>query len=71
MSPSSSKNVTIIKEMSPSTGENVTEIVRMSQTGQEKVPELTDEELALPLELFDAQRNRGTTETSVHLLVVS
>ncbi len=39
--------------LSPSSGENVTETVKMSQTGQEKVPELTDEELALPLEPFE------------------
>ena len=40
-------------KLSPSSGENVTETVKMSQTGQEKVPELTDEELALPLEPFE------------------
>lgn len=39
--------------LSPSSGENVTETVKMSQTGQENVPELTDEELALPLEPFE------------------
>ena len=39
--------------LSPSSGENVTDTVKMSQTGQEKVPELTDEELALPLEPFE------------------
>ena len=39
--------------LSPSSRENVTDTIKMSQTGQEKVPELTDEELALPLEPFE------------------
>ena len=39
--------------LSPSSGKNVTETVKMSQTGQENVLELTDEELALPLEPFE------------------
>ena len=49
----SQTNVPDKMKLSPSTGENVTEAVKMSQTGQEKVPELTDEELALPLEPFE------------------
>lgn len=51
------ENVPEIEKMSK---ENVTETVKMSQrnvkmsqTGQENVPELTDEELALPLEPFE------------------
>jgi ATP-dependent DNA helicase RecG len=49
----SQTNVPDKMKLSPSTSENVTYIVKMSQTGQEKVPELTDEELALPLEPFE------------------
>ena len=49
----SQTNVPDEMKLSPSSGENVTETVKMSQTGQEKVPELTDEELALPLEPFE------------------
>ena len=46
-------NVPDEMKLSPSSRENVTDTVKMSQTGQEKVPELTDEELALPLEPFE------------------
>ena len=49
----SQTNVPDEMKLSPSSRENVTETVKMSQTGQEKVPELTDEELALPLEPFE------------------
>lgn len=49
----SQTNVPDEMKLSPSSGENITETVKMSQTGQEKVPELTDEELALPLEPFE------------------
>ena len=50
MSPSSDENVTKIGKMSPSSSENVTICEVSSQTN---VPELTDEELALPLEPFE------------------
>ena len=50
MSPSSDKNVTKNGKMSPSSSENVT---ICEETLQTKVPELTDEELALPLEPFE------------------
>ena len=53
MSPSSGKNVTIDGKMSPSLGENVTIIEKMSPSSGDNVPELTDEELALPLEPFE------------------
>ena len=64
MSPSMGENVTETVKMSqtdvpnemklsPSSDENVTKTVKMSQTGLEKVPELTDEELALPLEPYE------------------
>ena len=49
----SQTNVPDEMKLSPSSRENVTETVKMSQTGQENVPELTDEELALPLEPFE------------------
>jgi ATP-dependent DNA helicase RecG len=49
----SQTNVPDEMKLSPSSRENVTDTVKMSQTGQEKVPELTDEELALPLEPFE------------------
>lgn len=50
MSPSSDKNVTKNGKMSPSSSENVT---ICEETPQTNVPELTDEELALPLEPFE------------------
>lgn len=50
MSPSSDKNVTKNGKMSPSSSENVT---ICEETLQTNVPELTDEELALPLEPFE------------------
>ena len=50
MSPSSDENVIKIGKMSPSSSENVTICEVSSQTN---VPELTDEELALPLEPFE------------------
>lgn len=50
MSPSSDENVTKIGKMSPSSSENVT---ICKETPQTNVPELTDEELALPLEPFE------------------
>ena len=53
MSPSMDENVPDEMKLSPSSGENVTETIKMSQTGQEKVPDLTDNELALPLEPFE------------------
>jgi ATP-dependent DNA helicase RecG len=64
MSPSPSENVTENVKMpqrnvpdkvnlSLLSSENVPENVKMSQTEQKNVPELTDEELALPLEPFE------------------
>lgn len=50
MSQSSDKNVTKNGKMSPSSSENVT---ICEETPQTNVPELTDEELALPLEPFE------------------
>lgn len=50
MSPSSDENVTKNGKMSPSSSENVT---ICEETPQTNVPELTDEELALPLEPFE------------------
>ena len=50
MIPSSDKNVTKIGKMSPSSNDNVT---ICEDTPQTNVPELTDEELALPLEPFE------------------
>jgi len=50
MSPSSDENVTKIGRMSPSSSENVTICEEDPQTN---VPDLTDEELALPLEPFE------------------
>ena len=53
MSPSLSENVTISGKMSPSLSENVTVSEKMSPSSDNNVPELTDEELALPLEPFE------------------
>jgi ATP-dependent DNA helicase RecG len=53
MSPSADRNVTICGKMSPSLGENVTVDEKMSLSSNNNVPELTDEELALPLEPFE------------------
>jgi len=53
MSPSSDENVTISAKMSPSSDENVTISAKMSPSSDVDVPELTDEELALPLEPFE------------------
>ena len=53
MSPSSDENVTINGKMSPSSSKNVTVDKKMSPSSDEDVPELTDEELALPLEPFE------------------
>lgn len=47
------ENVTISEKMSSSSGENVTIIGKMSPSSSENVTELTDEELALPLEPFE------------------
>ena len=53
MSPSSDENVTIDGKMSPSSSKNVTVDKKMSPSSDEDVSELTDEELALPLEPFE------------------
>ena len=53
MSPSLDGNVTIEGKMSPFFGGNVTVSEKMSPSSDDNVPELTDEELALPLEPFE------------------
>ena len=59
MSPSSDKNVTKNGKMSPSSSENVT---ICEETPQTNVPELTDEELALPLEPFERKNVKDKKE---------
>ncbi len=47
------ENVTVDEKMSPSSDENVTISGKMSPSADADVPELTDEELSLPLEPFE------------------
>ena len=53
MSPSADENVTVLGKMSPSLGKDVTVSEKMSPSSDDNVPELTDEELALPLEPYE------------------